>query len=87
MSYLHGFQKEVTKNLEFKREDNDNDDDDSSQHLYCTYYMLVCVLSALHILTQLTLTIALTGNCYYYFILLKKKQAQKREVIHPSSQG
>lgn len=30
LSYLCGLQKEMTKKLEFNREDNDNDDEDNS---------------------------------------------------------
>ena len=47
--------------------------------------MLVSVLNALHILTELMLTIILRGKCYYYFhFILKKKKETGTERLSNS---
>lgn len=69
---LCGLQKEMTRNSELNKED-DNGSNDSNQRVYCTYYMLVSVLSALHILTLVMLTITLRSKCCYHSHFIKKE--------------
>lgn len=68
---LCGLQKEMTRNSELNKDDNGSND--SNQHVYCTYYMLVSVLSDLHILTQIMLTITLRSKCCYHSHFIKKR--------------
>lgn len=61
---------------DFKEDGNGSND--SNQHLYCTYYLLVSVPSALHILTQVMLTITLRSKCCYHSHFYKKKKLRHR---------